>query len=35
MSASAIVMMIIAIATIWGGLVAAIVNIARSPEEPE
>ena len=35
MSASAITMMIIAMATIWGGLAAAIVNIVRSPEEPE
>ena len=32
MSVSAIVMMIIAIVTVWGGLVAAIVNIARHPE---
>ncbi|MGO1505533.1 MAG: methionine/alanine import family NSS transporter small subunit [Brachybacterium sp.] len=33
MSVSAIVMMIIAIVTVWGGLVAAIVNIARHPEQ--
>lgn len=32
MSASAIVMMIIAIVTVWGGLAAAIVNIVRHPE---
>lgn len=35
MSLSAIIMMTIAIVTIWGGLVAAIVNIARHPEHPE
>lgn len=33
MSFGAIVMMIIAIVTVWGGLVAAIVNIARHPEQ--
>lgn len=32
MSFSAIVMMIVAITTVWGGLVAAIVNISRHPE---
>ena len=35
MSLSAIIMMTIAIVTIWGGLVAAIVNIARHPEHRE
>ena len=35
MSVSAIVMMIVAIVTVWGGLAAAIVNIARHPENPE
>lgn len=33
MSASAIVMMLIAIVTVWGGMVAAIVNLVRHPEE--
>ena len=32
MSAVAIVFMIIAMVTVWGGLVAAIVNLARHPE---
>ncbi|MGP9539189.1 methionine/alanine import family NSS transporter small subunit [Brachybacterium sp. AOP43-C2-M15] len=32
MSFSAIAMMVIAIVTVWGGLVAAIINIARHPE---
>ncbi|MCS6711505.1 methionine/alanine import family NSS transporter small subunit [Brachybacterium sp. EF45031] len=32
MSASAIAMLLIAIATLWGGLAAAIVNILRHPE---
>ena len=39
MSTTAVVMMIIAMITVWGGLVAAIVNLARHPEaadaEPE
>lgn len=35
MSAIAIVMMIIAMITVWGGLVAGIVNLARHPEEAE
>ncbi|UYG17309.1 methionine/alanine import family NSS transporter small subunit [Brachybacterium huguangmaarense] len=33
MSASSIVMLIVAIATVWGGLVAAIVNVVRHPED--
>ncbi|MGO1423058.1 MAG: methionine/alanine import family NSS transporter small subunit [Brachybacterium sp.] len=32
MSFGAIVMMIIAIITVWGGLAAAIVNLRRHPE---
>ncbi|QEE60745.1 methionine/alanine import family NSS transporter small subunit [Salinibacterium sp. dk2585] len=32
MTPSAIVMLVIAIVTVWGGLVAAIVNLARHPE---
>lgn len=32
MSMPAIVMMIIAIATLWGGLVAATVNLFRRPD---
>jgi hypothetical protein len=39
MTGTAIVMMIIAMVTVWGGLIAAIVNLARHPEvadtEPE
>ncbi|MGV2903195.1 methionine/alanine import family NSS transporter small subunit [Microbacterium sp. AGC62] len=35
MTTTAIVMMIIAMVTIWGGLVAAIVNLARHPEAAE
>lgn len=33
MSVSAIVMMSVAIITIWGGLAAAIANIVRHPEQ--
>lgn len=32
MSFASIVMMIIAIVTVWGGLVAAVVNLNRHPE---
>lgn len=35
MSVSAIIMMAIAIVTVWGGLAAAIVNIARHPEHQD
>ncbi|HJB10531.1 MAG TPA: methionine/alanine import family NSS transporter small subunit [Candidatus Brachybacterium merdavium] len=35
MSISALIMMIIAIATVWGGLLAAIINIARHPEHED
>lgn len=39
MTAAAIVFMIIAMVTVWGGLIAAIVNLTRHPEiaenEPE
>ena len=39
MTAAAIVFMIIAMVTVWGGLIAAIVNLMRHPEitenEPE
>ncbi|APX33181.1 putative methionine/alanine importer small subunit [Brachybacterium sp. P6-10-X1] len=33
MSFASITMMIIAIVTVWGGLVAAVVNLARHPEK--
>ncbi len=32
MTPTAIVMMIVAMVAVWGGLVAAIVNLARHPE---
>jgi hypothetical protein len=32
MTPVAIIMMIIAMVTVWGGLIAAIVNLARHPE---
>ncbi|WP_460796617.1 methionine/alanine import family NSS transporter small subunit [Microbacterium sp. GXF0217] len=35
MTPTAVIMMIIAMATVWGGLVAAIVNLARHPEVAE
>jgi len=35
MSTTAIVMMIVSMITVWGGLVAAIVNLARHPEAAE
>ncbi|MDQ0644291.1 methionine/alanine import family NSS transporter small subunit [Microbacterium murale] len=35
MTTTAIVMMIVAMVTVWGGLIAAIVNLARHPEVAE
>lgn len=39
MTTPAIIMMVIALLTVWGGLAAAIINLARHPEvaddEPE
>ncbi|WP_192626031.1 methionine/alanine import family NSS transporter small subunit [Microbacterium hydrocarbonoxydans] len=35
MTGTAIVMMIVAMVTVWGGLIAAIVNLARHPEVAE
>ncbi|WP_175407211.1 methionine/alanine import family NSS transporter small subunit [Streptomyces sp. TRM64462] len=35
MSAGAVVMMIIAIAIVWGGLCAAILRLRAHPDEPE
>lgn len=32
MTTTAIVMMIVAMVTIWGGLIAAVVNLVRHPE---
>ncbi|SEB46710.1 methionine/alanine import family NSS transporter small subunit [Microbacterium hydrocarbonoxydans] len=32
MTTTAVIMMIIAMVTIWGGLIAAVVNLARHPE---
>ncbi|MFL1377538.1 MULTISPECIES: methionine/alanine import family NSS transporter small subunit [unclassified Nocardiopsis] len=35
MSASAITMMVISMALLWGGLIAAIVHLRRHPEVPD
>lgn len=35
MSAAAVIMMLVAIVTVWGGLGLALVNIKRSPEEAD
>lgn len=35
MTTTAIVMMTIAMITVWGGLIAAVVNLARHPEVAE
>ncbi len=35
MSGEAVVMMIVAIAVVWGGLVAGAVALHRHPDEPE
>lgn len=33
MSTAAIIMMVIAMVTVWGGLVLAVINLKRHPEE--
>lgn len=33
MSTAAIIMMVIAMVTVWGGLVLAVMNLKRHPEE--
>ncbi|MDN5688575.1 MAG: methionine/alanine import family NSS transporter small subunit [Brachybacterium sp.] len=35
MSIASIVMMTIAIVTVWGGLAAAVVNLVRHPEKDD
>lgn len=35
MSTSAIVIMVIAIAVLWGGLIAAVLHLRRHPDEPD
>lgn len=35
MSTGAIIMMIVAIALVWGGLAAAIIQLRRHPDRPE
>lgn len=33
MSTAAIVMMVVALGTVWGGLIAAMIHLARNPED--
>ncbi|HJE60464.1 MAG TPA: methionine/alanine import family NSS transporter small subunit [Nocardiopsis listeri] len=35
MSTSAIIMMVISIAVLWGGLITAVLHLRRHPDEPE
>ncbi|WP_016906895.1 methionine/alanine import family NSS transporter small subunit [Streptomyces xiaopingdaonensis] len=35
MSTSAIVMMVVAIAVVWGGMIAAILKLRGHPDPPE
>lgn len=35
MSAGAITMMVVSMALLWGGMIAAIVHLRRHPEAPE
>lgn len=35
MSTSAIVMMVISMALLWGGLIVAVVHLRRHPDKPE
>lgn len=34
METPALIMMIVALVTVWGGLAAAIVHLIRNPDEP-
>lgn len=34
MDTAAIVMMIVALVTVWGGMTSAIVHLSRHPDEP-
>ncbi|MDO5051363.1 MAG: methionine/alanine import family NSS transporter small subunit [Pseudoclavibacter sp.] len=33
MNAEAVIMLVVAVCTVWGGLVAAVVNLVRNPED--
>ncbi|MBP2318382.1 methionine/alanine import family NSS transporter small subunit [Nesterenkonia lacusekhoensis] len=33
MDTAAVIMMIVALVTVWGGLIGAIVHLARNPDE--
>ncbi|TCN52872.1 putative methionine/alanine importer small subunit [Rhodococcus sp. SMB37] len=35
MNTSAIVMMVLALATLWGGLIASVLHLRRHPDEME
>ncbi|MCK9517129.1 MAG: methionine/alanine import family NSS transporter small subunit [Ottowia sp.] len=35
MSSAAVWMMLVAMATVWGGLVLSVLHLMRHPEEPE
>ncbi len=35
MTTSAVIMLIVAIVTVWGGFVAAVVHLRRTPEVPD
>lgn len=35
MDTPAIIMMIVALVTVWGGMIASIVHLSRNPEEDE
>ncbi|GAB2618484.1 methionine/alanine import family NSS transporter small subunit [Kocuria arenosa] len=35
MTTSAVIMLIVAIVTVWGGFIAAVVHLRRTPEVPD
>ncbi|NLV80548.1 MAG: methionine/alanine import family NSS transporter small subunit [Rhodococcus sp.] len=35
MNTSAIVMMILALATLWGGLITSVIHLRNHPDDPE
>ena len=35
MTTSAAIMLVVAVCTVWGGFIAAVLHLRRSPEEPD
>lgn len=35
MTVPAIIMLVVAVCTVWGGFIAAVLHLRRTPEEPD